>query len=650
MRIIYFDICAIVLALTVLAFLVTRKYTKGRTNRFILLMAILVIVSGVLDLFDSLYGAYAASTPFSIAIQYISNTVFYITRNATTPAYIMFLYSYFGIWYLLKSKRSHVIMLLGPFTAVVLCMFINLFSHGVFRIDANGTYHRGSLLIVIYLVGLVYILYITTLIIRYRYTIRKSEFCMLLSFAAFNLAAVLVQRISSNLRVEVLALSLTLFMTATAIQRPEEVVDNIVGTLSQHGFFTDMRRAYDVSRPVNLLMIKILNHRSLRLNLGLEIYNEALQRTGEEFARISRLVDLYTDVYYYGRGAFVIATDIDKYDKTMEMGRLVLSHLKESFTMSNLEIKLNAKVCLARIPYDLQSYSSLMSFVNTFHKTIPDTDQVIVLSGILDSHDYRMKSEIDVIIKKGIERDKFRMFYQPIYSVGQDRFVSGEALIRLEDEEYGYVAPSLFIPAAENSGAIHDIGDFVLEDVMRFIKSSEFIESGLEYIEINLSVAQCIEPNLVGKIKELLKRYHVRTSQVNLEITETAADYDPEITDNNVFTLWNMGFKFSLDDYGTGYSNIKRVVSLPFDIVKFDKSFVDMMDDPKMWIAIVNTVNMLKRMDKKILVEGVEDKRTLDRFIDLGCDYIQGFYFSKPLEKKDFIRFVNDYNSGKDRL
>ena len=109
-----------------------------------------------------------------------------------------------------------------------------------------------------------------------------------------------------------------------------------------------------------------------------------------------------------------------------------------------------------------------------------------------------------------------------------------------------------------------------------------------------------------------------------------------------------MGFKFSLDDYGTGYSNIKRVVSLPLDIIKFDKSFVDEMDDPKMWAAIVNTVDMLKKMNKKILVEGVEDERTLKRFIELGCDYIQGFYFSKPLSQSDFVEFVNEHRSGKD--
>ena len=265
----------------------------------------------------------------------------------------------------------------------------------------------------------------------------------------------------------------------------------------------------------------------------------------------------------------------------------------------------------------------------------------------MNSKDFMMKNEIDDIIKKGISGNRFEMYYQPIYSVKQDRFVSAEALIRLQDEKYGFVSPAIFIPAAEASGAIHDIGDFVLEDVCRFIHTPQFLKSGLEYIEINLSVTQCIEPRLVEKIRGLISKYQVRTNQINLEITETAVDYDPVITDNNIFSLWNMGFRFSLDDYGTGYSNIKRVVSLPLDIIKFDKSFVDEMDDPKMWIAIVNTVNMLKRMNKKILVEGVEDKRTLDRFRDLGCDYIQGFYFSKPLNENDFIEFVNQKNSEK---
>ncbi|MCR5355911.1 MAG: EAL domain-containing protein [Lachnospiraceae bacterium] len=647
MRIINFDICAIVLALTVLLYLVIRRYTKGRTNRLILLIAALVIISGLLDVYDSLFGTYVEQLPSNATVQFVSNTFFYLIRNLTTPAYLLFLYSYFGVWYLLKNKGIHFWVVVVPYTVMTIGMIVNCFHPLIFYVDAGGVYHRGPAIVIIYVIAAIYLTVIFSITIHYRNTVRKAEFLMLLSFGVFNMIAVIAQRIKPEMRVEVLALALTIFMTATAIQRPEEVVDAVVGTLSQNGFFIDMRRAYAVGRPTNLLLVKITNHRALRLNLGLEIYNAALQRTGAKFIQMGKIINLYTDVYYNGRGVFAIVTEADKYDQTLDMGRLVVSYMKESFTINNLEIRLDAKVCLARTPNDIQSYSSLMSFVNMFHRTIPPMDKIIILSEILDSQDYRMKSEIDNIIKRGIEENSFRMFYQPIYSVKDDKFVSGEALIRLFDEEYGYISPALFIPAAENSGAIHDIGDFVLEDVIRFIRRGDFAGSGLKYIEINLSVAQCIEPGLTDKIKGLADKYSVKPSQINLEITETAADYDPKITDENIFRLWNMGYKFSLDDYGTGYSNIKRVVSLPFDIVKFDKSFVDEMDDPKMWIAIVNTVNMLKRMNKKILVEGVEDKRTLDRFIDLGCDYIQGFYFSKPLEQAEFIKFVNEHNSGR---
>ncbi|MCR5508624.1 MAG: EAL domain-containing protein [Lachnospiraceae bacterium] len=647
MRIIYFDLCAVVLASTVLVFLVFRKYTRGRTNRLILMLSVLVILSGMLDVFDSLFGTYLQQRPSNAYIQYVSNTVFYIIRNATTPAYLLFLYSYFGIWHLLKERGIHFWAVTAPFAILLTGMIMNCFGQGIFYIDDMGVYHRGRFLAVIYVLALFYLIHICYITLRYRKTVQRGEFIMLISFVVFNMAAIITQRINPGMRVEVLALALTTFMTATAIQRPEEIVDSVVGALSEHGFVTDMHKVYAVGRPVNLLFIKVCNHRALRLNLGLDIYNGALARTREKFVQIGRDLEFYNDIYYIGRGIFIIAADAENYPGMLEAGHLIVNYMKESFTLSNIEISLNARVCLARVPHDLQSYSALMSFAVTFHRTIPEADDVILLSEIIESHDYRMKNDIDDIIKRGIEESRFRMYYQPIYSVKQNRFVSAEALIRLEDDEYGFVSPAIFIPAAEISGAIHDIGDFVLEDVFRFVRGRDFSGSGLEYIEINLSVAQCIEPELVGKIKELITKYQVKPSQINLEITETAADYDPAVTDNNIFSLWNMGFKFSLDDYGTGYSNIKRVVSLPLDIVKFDKSFVDEMDDPKMWIAIVNTVNMLKRMNKKILIEGVEDKRTMDRFVELGCDYIQGFYFSKPLSRDDFLKFVNDYNSGR---
>lgn len=211
------------------------------------------------------------------------------------------------------------------------------------------------------------------------------------------------------------------------------------------------------------------------------------------------------------------------------------------------------------------------------------------------------------------------------------------------DEEYGFISPDIFIKAAEKSGAIHRLGDFVLKEVFEFIGTEEFEKSGLDYIEINLSVQQCLQANLADNIIDLMDCYKISPDKVNLEITESVAGFSQSVVTNNLLKLNKTGIRFSLDDYGTGYSNIRRLGILPISIVKLDKLFVDEYHNEAIKIIIKHSVNMFKELDLKILVEGVETKEQLDEFIEVGCDYIQGFYYSMPLVAKDLIEFLDSY-------
>ena len=206
------------------------------------------------------------------------------------------------------------------------------------------------------------------------------------------------------------------------------------------------------------------------------------------------------------------------------------------------------------------------------------------------------------------------VYYQPIYSVREQRFNSAEALLRLKDEKYGFISPEIFIPAAEKSGAIHKIGAFVLEEVCRFIASEEYKMLNIDYIEINLSVAQCMENNLASQVLETLDKYNVLPSQINLEVTETAASDSQKTMIENLSALNDAGISFSLDDFGTGYSNMRRIASLPLDIVKLDKSFADLEGNPRLQIVLHNTIKMIKDMDMQIVVEGVETENVVKQF------------------------------------
>lgn len=253
--------------------------------------------------------------------------------------------------------------------------------------------------------------------------------------------------------------------------------------------------------------------------------------------------------------------------------------------------------------------------------------------------------ELQEIIEDAIKMKKFKMYYQPIYSLSEDKFVSAEALLRLPHETLGFIPPDVFIPVAEKTGIIHPIGDFVNEEVFKFMSSPEYKRLGLNYMEINLSTTQCMVSTLADRVIQQMKKYDINPSEVNFEITETAANFSQKIMEQNLVRLSKTGVGFSLDDYGTGYSNIKRMVQLPLKIVKLDKLFADGLADKKMRLVLQNTVQMIKDIDMEIVVEGIETSKAFRLFKELGCEHIQGYYFCKPLAQSEFVKFIENFNS-----
>ena len=149
---------------------------------------------------------------------------------------------------------------------------------------------------------------------------------------------------------------------------------------------------------------------------------------------------------------------------------------------------------------------------------------------------------------------------------------------------------------------------------------------------------------LADSILESMSRYGVSSNQVNLEITESAASYDQSVMSENLEQLSAAGLTFSLDDYGTGYSNMYRIAALPLKIVKLDKTFVNNQNS-KMWTILQNTVRMIKDLNMEIVVEGIENEEMVKKFSDLKCDFIQGYFFSKPIPQWEFVEFIDRWNN-----
>ncbi len=187
------------------------------------------------------------------------------------------------------------------------------------------------------------------------------------------------------------------------------------------------------------------------------------------------------------------------------------------------------------------------------------------------------------------------------------------------------------------------LGAIVFERVCRFITEHPLELYGMQYIEINLSVIQCGDEHLARDYIDIMERYKIDPKYINLEITESATTNAKKTLLGNMEDLMKYGVRFSLDDFGTGQSNLNYIVDMPVDIIKFDRSMTNSyFENGKAKHVMEAAIHMIHGMNLEIVSEGIETKEQYQTMEDLGISHIQGYYFSKPLPENEFIRFLED--------
>ena len=261
---------------------------------------------------------------------------------------------------------------------------------------------------------------------------------------------------------------------------------------------------------------------------------------------------------------------------------------------------------------------------------------------------YREKEETEALIRSAIKEDRIEVFYQPIYSTKQGRFESAEALVRIRDKDGSIIPPIKFIPVAESNGLISQIGEIVFDKVCAFIDKNQLRERhGIKYVEVNLSVRQCEDPKLAETCIGIMKKYALDPSCINLEITESASIQTKNNLLKNMQKLMDYGVKFSLDDFGNGESNLNYIIEMPVAIVKFDRDMSQAyFANQKAKFVMEAAMHMIHEMELEIVSEGVETKEQMEAIVSLGIEYIQGYYFSKPLSGQEFLQFIQASNGG----
>jgi diguanylate cyclase (GGDEF)-like protein len=245
-------------------------------------------------------------------------------------------------------------------------------------------------------------------------------------------------------------------------------------------------------------------------------------------------------------------------------------------------------------------------------------------------------------LRNDFAENRLEVWYQPQLALNSGKVIGAEALLRWRTIEGNFISPAVFIPLAEYSGLIIEIGDWVVNQACSQIKTLEKNAFNNVTISVNVSIPQFRNSNFVDAVLNAIQKYEVLPSKLELEITESILMDDPQVVIDALVELKKVGISIALDDFGTGFSSMSYLQKLPLDRLKVDRAFITDIAKEGQSIIAETIINLGKKMNLKVIAEGIEEITQQTRLVELGCDEVQGFYYAKPMPADQFLQFLEN--------
>lgn len=632
----YYDIVAFVLLIMLIAIYFMRRNYPTQTNKIYVCMAFSCLLSTVTDLI-SIYSLSHVDR-FPLIWHYCINILYLISYNGIAVFFYI---------YVLTLTKSHRLSLLNRaiyrfVTIVDLILLLSTpFTKLVIYFDENRSYCHGPLFTVLYINSICLLLCVIVLLFRYRKKLTGFQVVSIIFFNIAIIGVVIFQMFYPNQLLGNLACTLFLTQVYISLQNPDYYIDKNNQCFNQNAFYETIQRYMRKQLPFTFAAFTLDGFQFINQILGVQAGNELIDST------IAYLHTAFgkSNVYRLPDCRFIVILEGASSEETFLSE--VQAHFQTPLTLQHLDVLLTPKICIIHHPDFAETPEDINNAIEYSLKELIQnrTRNVITASGA-SLHEKKRETQIVHILKRAIRNQEFQVYYQPILDTETNEFSSAEALIRLWDEELGYISPDEFIPMAEQNGMIVEIGEIVFRNVCEFLKNNDLHALGVQYVEVNLSVVQCIQENLAQQLIDIMHLYGISPNRINFEITETAGSVNADTLRRNMDRLIDAGGSFSMDDYGTGFSTANYLIDLPMQIVKIDKSILwSAMGDPEAFIILRHTIEMLKALHKKIVVEGVETDDMASLLIEMHCDYLQGFLYSKPVPGQEYIDFLQDHQT-----
>ena len=424
-------------------------------------------------------------------------------------------------------------------------------------------------------------------------------------------------------------------------------VHDVLTSLPNRTLFLDRLRqallsARRFQRGVTVLFVDLDRFKDINDHFGHDVGDLMIQEMGQRLSRIIR--DSDTAARLGGDEFAIIQTDVQNIEDTIVLAQRIIDELCQPFDCRGIRLHSTASVGITLFPEDGENPEQL----------VKNADMAMYAAKAEGRNNYRFflpsmhervkeRKTIEEDLRNALEHDQLELYYQPKIDCRTERVVGAEALVRWHHPDRGLIMPGEFISVAEECGLINRLGAWVLEKACK--QTQIWRDSSLPglRIAVNLSPAQFQDAELVSSVTRIVKDTAMPEGTLELEITESILMNNPEKAVSTLKELKALGVMIAIDDFGTGYSSLNYLKRFPVSSIKIDQSFVNVihvdMDDKAIVDAVIGLGHSL---NLEVVAEGVEEVEQLDYLREKGCDFIQGYLYSKPLPADTFVTWVTE--------
>jgi len=417
--------------------------------------------------------------------------------------------------------------------------------------------------------------------------------------------------------------------------------DPLTQLANRQYFHNQLERALNRSKRIHnsvvLLMVDLDHFKEINDTLGHDIGDELLQAVATRLLKLLRKSDLSARL---GGDEFAILLEDTSELAAEDVAAKIVTMISNPFIIQEKEIFVETSIGIACSIGGEYNKTTLLKWADIAlyeAKSAGRNRYQLFVQAMSEQRE--QQAFIQNQLRTILEDNSLLVNYQPQFSVKSNRFTGVEALVRWPLTGYGekQISPAVFIPIAEQSHIIHELGEQVLSQSCQLLAQWQTQADKKHLtISVNLSAKQLNSPNFLDSLESILGEYRFPLSQLILEITETAILNHLESATRIINTIKSLGIKLALDDFGTGYSSLNYLQALPFDIIKIDQCFVQRLDSCNKTRALVKAVmNIAYACKMDVVAEGVEIESQLEHITLMGGDKIQGYYFSKPVSKEE---------------